>query len=266
MAPANSDESFDLEDQIIRYLKSKTLSVRDISDYMDILYDRRNSQQTTIYDKDTGQRTADVPLNEEDTQTGMRLDKRVRVFMHNFGGPENFKKVQDILSANNIEFEKKVASFSDKFLSNISGLVINSNLSKTPAVAASQKYRNTVDVLKKEILPDFPQIKYREFKSLAENQITDTELKRIVREELAKILVEAEPASVKQTSASKAYKQSVEKAPSVQSKATLVKSINDLPGAFETWFGSLGLKDKPGVNQTSIVTKIKDTLTKMGIK
>ena len=111
----------------------------------------------------------DIPsLNEnDDSQTRMRLDKQIRVFIHNFGGPENFKKVQEILADNGIEFEKKVASFSDKELSNISGLLISTNLAPK-AVASSQKYKGTVEVLKNTILKDFPQIKYREFKSLAE--------------------------------------------------------------------------------------------------
>jgi hypothetical protein len=103
----------------------------------------------------------------DDTQKGMRLDKQVRVFIHNFGGPDNFKKVQQILSDNNIEFEKKVVSFSDKELTNISGLLISTNLAPK-AIASSQKYKGTVEVLKNEMLKDFPQIKYREFKSLAE--------------------------------------------------------------------------------------------------
>ena len=103
----------------------------------------------------------------DDSQSRMRLDKQIRVFIHNFGGPDNFKKVQQTLTDNGIEFEKKVASFSDKELSNISGLLISTNLSPK-AVASSQKYKGTVEVLKNEILKDFPQIKYREFKSLAE--------------------------------------------------------------------------------------------------
>jgi hypothetical protein len=103
----------------------------------------------------------------DDTQKGMRLDKQIRVFIHNFGGPDNFKKVQQMLSDNDIEFEKKVASFSDKELTNISGLLISTNLAPK-AIASSQKYKGTVEILKNEILKDFPQIKYREFKSLAE--------------------------------------------------------------------------------------------------
>ena len=73
------------------------------------------------------------------------------------------KYLEQSIIHNVIDFEKKVASFSDKELANIVGILINSNLSKTPAVAASQKYKNTVEVLKKEILNDFPQLKYREF-------------------------------------------------------------------------------------------------------
>jgi len=72
--------------------------------------------------------------------------------------------------------------------------------------------------------------------------------------------------AVKQTAASTAYQKTAQKATTVTSKASQIKSINDLPGAFQTWFDSLGLKDKSGVNQTAIISKIKDTLTKMGIK
>jgi len=72
--------------------------------------------------------------------------------------------------------------------------------------------------------------------------------------------------AIKQTAASKAYQQTTQKASSVQSKAGQIKSVNDLPGAFQTWFDSLGLKGKPGVSQVAIISKIKDTLTKMGVK
>ena len=127
-------------------------------------------------------------ITENDDNTRSRLEKKLRVFIHNFGGKENFEKIQDILRNNDIDFEKKVASFSGKEVANIVGLLINSNLSKTPAVAASQKYKNTVEVLKNEILNDFPQLKYREFKSLAEHTITKGQLKQLIREELEKIL------------------------------------------------------------------------------
>lgn len=127
-------------------------------------------------------------ITENEDNTRARLDKRIRVFVYNFGGKENFEKVQDTLKANDVDFEKKVASFSDKELANIVGLLINSNLSKTPAVAANQKYKNTVDVLKKEVLNDFPQLKYREFKSLAEQTVSKNQLKNIIKEELKKLL------------------------------------------------------------------------------
>jgi nucleoside-triphosphatase THEP1 len=35
---------------------------------------------------------------------------------------------------------------------------------------------------------------------------------------------------------------------------------------FQTWFDSLGLKGEPGVSQSAIISKIKDTLIKMGIR
>lgn len=110
---------------------------------------------------------------EEDTQTGLRLDKQIRVFISNFGGPDNYKKVQEILKDNNITFEKKVASFG-KETQNVSGLLISTNLSPN-SIASSQKYKGTVEVLKKDILKDFPQIKYREFKSLSEIKLNNPE-------------------------------------------------------------------------------------------
>jgi|688.fasta_scaffold226723_3 hypothetical protein len=72
--------------------------------------------------------------------------------------------------------------------------------------------------------------------------------------------------AVKQTAASTAYQKTAQKATTVTSKAAQIKSINDLPGVFQVWFDSLGLKGKPGVSQSAILSKIKDTLTKMGVK
>jgi hypothetical protein len=96
-----------------------------------------------------------------------------------------------------------------------------------------------------------------------------SQLRQIIREEISKI-IEAETAptqpAVKQTAASTAYQKTAQKATTVTSKAAQIKSINDLPGVFQVWFDSLGLKDKPGVNQSAILSKIKDTLTKMGVK
>ena len=99
-----------------------------------------------------------------------------------------------------------------------------------------------------------------------------SQLKQFIKEEIYKI-IETEVAftqpslpSVKQTAASTAYQKTAQKATTVASKAAQIKSINDLPGAFQTWFDSLGLKDKPGVNQSAILSKIKDTLIKMEIK
>jgi hypothetical protein len=95
-------------------------------------------------------------------------------------------------------------------------------------------------------------------------------IKQLIREEILKI-VEAETApttapAIKQTAASTAYQKTAQKATTVTSKAAQVKSINDLPGVFQVWFDSLGLKGKPGVSQSAIISKIKDTLTKMDIK
>lgn len=90
-----------------------------------------------------------------------------------------------------------------------------------------------------------------------------------VAEDLNKYLSEAtapQQPAVKQTAASKAYQQTATKATTVTAKASQIKSINDLPGAFETWFNSLGLKDKTGVSQATILSKIRETLIKMGVK
>jgi len=139
-------------------------------------------------------------INEEnDTNTRPYLDKRIRVFVYNFGGKENFEKTQTALKDNDIEFEKKVASFGTKGAANIVGLLINSSLHKpttasqsytstTAPVAASQKYKSTVEVLKNDILKDLPQLKYREFKSITEQILPKDQLKQIIKEELIKIL------------------------------------------------------------------------------
>ena len=101
----------------------------------------------------------------------------------------------------------------------------------------------------------------------------ESQLRQIIKEEISRI-IEVDPAApatttakpaVKQTAASTAYQKSAQKATTVTSKAANIKSINDLEGTFETWFNSLGLKGQTGVNQTSIVTRIKAALTKMGI-
>ena len=112
------------------------------------------------------------------------------------------------------------------------------------------------------------------------NKMKESQLRQIIKEEISRIIeAEAAPAAttatatttptqpaVKQTAASTAYQKTAQKATSVTSKAAQVKSINDLPGVFQVWFDSLGLKGKPGVSQSAIISKVKDTLTKMGIK
>ncbi len=72
--------------------------------------------------------------------------------------------------------------------------------------------------------------------------------------------------AVKQKAATKQYAAATKTASTVGAKAGQLKSINDLPGAFEVWFNSLGLKDQSGVSQSIILGKVRDTLTKMGIK
>ena len=105
---------------------------------------------------------------------------------------------------------------------------------------------------------------------IKENKMKKSELKELIQEEIQNILNEQTPQpsqpAIKQTAASKAYQQTAQKASTLQSKAGQIKSVNDLPGVFQTWFDSLGLKGKPGVSQAAIISKIKDTLTKMGVK
>ena len=95
-------------------------------------------------------------------------------------------------------------------------------------------------------------------------------LKQIIKEEIAKLKQEvtfpANQPAIKQTAATKQYTTATKTAANVGAKAGQLKSINDLPDAFETWFSSLGLKDQNGVSQSLILSKVKDTLTKMGIK
>ena len=106
------------------------------------------------------------------------------------------------------------------------------------------------------------------------NKMKESQLRQIIKEEISRI-IEAEVApvtttptqpAVKQTAASTAYQKTAQKATSVTSKAAQIKSLNDLPGVFQAWFDSLGLKGKPGVSQSAIISKVKDTLIKMGIK
>ena len=97
-------------------------------------------------------------------------------------------------------------------------------------------------------------------------QIIKEEISRIIEAEVAPVATAPTQPVVKQTAASTAYQKTVQKATSVTSKAAQIKSINDLPGVFEVWFSSLGLKGQAGVSQTAILSKIRDTLTKMEIK
>jgi len=105
---------------------------------------------------------------------------------------------------------------------------------------------------------------------IKENRMKKSQLRQLIKEEIQNILeVEDTPTTspaIKQTAASTAYQKTAQKATTVTSKAANLKSINDLPGAFQTWFDSLGLKGQAGISQPAIISKIKDTLTKMGIK
>jgi hypothetical protein len=122
-------------------------------------------------------------------------------------------------------------------------------------------------------LVDFLKNNYqgRTVTGIKENQMKKLQLRQLIREEISKI-IEAEVVStppksaVKQTAASTAYQKTAQKATTVTSKANQIKNINDLPGAFQVWFDSLGLKGQAGVSQSAILSKIKETLTKMGIK
>jgi arsenate reductase-like glutaredoxin family protein len=121
-------------------------------------------------------------------------------------------------------------------------------------------------------LVDFIKNNYkgRTVTGIKENNMKKELLKKIIKEEINKLKQEAtlpanQPA-VKQTAATKQYATATKTATAIGAKANQLKSINDLPGAFETWFSSLGLKDQSGISQSIILSKIKDTLIKMGIK
>jgi hypothetical protein len=105
------------------------------------------------------------------------------------------------------------------------------------------------------------------------NKMKKAQLHQLIKEEIHKFLEVETPQktqppnpAVKQTSASSTYQKAAQKSTTLQSKASQLKSLNDLPGAFQTWFDSLGIKGQAGVNQSAILSKIRDTLTKMGIK
>jgi hypothetical protein len=110
----------------------------------------------------------------------------------------------------------------------------------------------------------------RTITGIKENKMDKEILRQLIKEEIAKLKQEvtlpANQPAVKQTAAAKQYATATKTATAVGTKAGQIKSINDLPGAFETWFGSLGIKDQKGVSQSLILMKIKDTLNKMGIK
>jgi uncharacterized lipoprotein YehR (DUF1307 family) len=110
----------------------------------------------------------------------------------------------------------------------------------------------------------------RTITGITENKMKQSQLKQFIKEEIYKIIeteiASTQPPAIKQTAASTAYQKTAQKATTVASKAAQIKSINDLPGVFQTWFDSLGLKDKPGISQSAILSKIKDTLIKMEIK
>jgi hypothetical protein len=117
-------------------------------------------------------------------------------------------------------------------------------------------------------LVDFLKNQYqgRTITGIKENNMKKELLKKIIKEEIAKLKQEATQPAVKQTSAAKQYAAATKTATTVGAKAGQLKSINDLPGAFETWFNSLGLKDQSGVSQSIILSKVRDTLNKMDIK
>ena len=110
----------------------------------------------------------------------------------------------------------------------------------------------------------------RTITGIKENNMKKETLKSIIKEEITKLKQEANlPANqsgVKQTAATKQYSAATKTAATVGAKASQLKTINDFPGAFEIWFNSLGLKDKSGITQSTILSKVRDTLNKMGIK
>jgi hypothetical protein len=84
--------------------------------------------------------------------------------------------------------------------------------------------------------------------------ITESEVKEETTSEVVNI-----PADVKALAG-------VQKtATGVQNKAKAINSIQELPGAFEVWFTTLGFQ--PGkVSKSQIRTAVETTLTKLGYK
>lgn len=128
-------------------------------------------------------------------------------------------------------------------------------------------------------LVDFLKNNYkgRTVTGIKENKMKKSQLKQIIKEEVKNVFKEVEmPKStstqtqpkqaVKQTSDSKLYSQTASKATSLTTKAKQIDRIDEFPGAFQSWFDSLGLVGKPNVTQQKIVQQVRDTLIKMGIK
>jgi hypothetical protein len=70
---------------------------------------------------------------------------------------------------------------------------------------------------------------------------------------------------ITQTASTKQYSKATQANSSLLSKAQQIDTIQEFPAAFQAWFDSLGLKGKTGVSKNTLLTKIRDVLTQMGI-
>jgi hypothetical protein len=86
-----------------------------------------------------------------------------------------------------------------------------------------------------------------------ENQALKKLIKQMIVEEIT------------QTSTTKQYSKATQSNQSLASKAKQIDTIQEFPAAFQAWFDSLGLKGKTGVNKNTLLTKMRDVLTQMGV-
>ena len=93
----------------------------------------------------------------------VRLERRKVPILSNFGGPENFQKIKDILTQKGVEF--KIDKFSSK--TSPSGFKIKILVLDTPfadrQTTTWSKYEENMRQLK-ILLKDFPSVKYTEYK------------------------------------------------------------------------------------------------------
>ena len=75
------------------------------------------------------------------------------------------------------------------------------------------------------------------------------------------------PAPVNTPADVKALGKAQSTATTVQTKAKAINSIQEFPGAFETWFKTLGFEPgKGGINKTAIRSAVEKVLTNLGYK